>query len=67
MYSPTPVYLRSLNDCNVRPKRTSYSNMSTWFFMDKKNADYEKDDFSDVKNILFQSIFDGHLPKKIAL
>jgi hypothetical protein len=39
MFSPTPVYLRSLNDCNVRPKRTSYGNMSTWFFMDKKNID----------------------------
>jgi hypothetical protein len=38
-YSPSTHSLRSLNECNARPKRTSYGNMSTWFFMDKDPLD----------------------------
>jgi len=38
-YSPSTHSLRSLNECNARPKRTSYGNMSTWFFMDKNSMD----------------------------
>lgn len=46
-------HLRSLNECNIRPRRTSYSSMSTWFFMDKKNIDTNRNEYLDFDDDYF--------------
>ncbi|CAF1032384.1 unnamed protein product [Brachionus calyciflorus] len=52
----TTASLRSLNEMNARPKRTSYGEMSTWFFMDnnseKLDQEYDKSFMDVIKNYL---------------
>ncbi|RNA26401.1 hypothetical protein BpHYR1_028749 [Brachionus plicatilis] len=61
--SATTASLRSLNEINARPKRTSYGEMSTWFFMDEKelNSDIGKsyvdlNDFQDKSCYHFEEL-----------